>query len=65
MFIDFLYEELMERAGGDLTYAKELLEELTTMVNNAIEQEEPKDKFTYHLTDDGVATVEYENKEVN
>lgn len=38
MFIDYLYNQLMEIAGGDLFYAKELLDDLTTMVKQVIEQ---------------------------
>lgn len=49
MFIDFLYGELMERAGGDLKYAKELLEELETMVERAIEQEEEEEEDSIPL----------------
>lgn len=40
MVVDYLYDNLMEMAGGDLRYAKELLDKLTTMVNQLIEQEE-------------------------
>ena len=40
MFVNYLYDHLMEMAGGDLNYAKELLDELTMMVNQSIEQEE-------------------------
>lgn len=32
----------MELSGGDLHYAKELLDELTEMVTQSIEQEEGK-----------------------
>lgn len=39
MFTDYLYSQLMELAGGDVKYAKELLEKLTEKVNNEEEQQ--------------------------